>query len=128
MRKKKSYEISSSFSPISQNGNPRDCSLLNLKQHSRLLSGKCGYCHILFNISCSDYWEEGRRRLFFLSLSLSFILFFFFFLRANFLRAEPSVEPQRRNVMMKESYCSKSSGATWIAGWNRACYCSPAPS
>lgn len=51
---------------------------------------------------------EGRRRLF------SFFS----------LRAEEAVRPQKRNVMMKESYCSNSSSATWIVLEQSALLCS----
>lgn len=36
------------------------------------------------------------------------------------------MEPKRRNVMMKESYCSNSSTATWRTSWNKSRYRSPA--
>lgn len=40
------------------------------------------------------------------------------------LRAEEAVRPQKRNVMMKESYCSNSSSATWIVLEQSALLCS----
>lgn len=79
-------------------GSARGCCLLSLTNSLCLLGGVCEHCHIVFHISSSGCWgrAEGGSSHF-------------------FLRAEQAMQPQKRNVMMKESYCSNSSSATWIA-------------